>query len=221
MNRYKLAIFDLDGTLLNSLDDLFNATNYTLKQLSCPTRSLEEVRQFVGNGIKKLLERALPSNYSEEQVLQAMDTIFLPYYRAHCADCTKPYDGILDLLKRLKENGYVVMVLSNKADAAVQQLCAQYFPNLLDACYGEREGVPKKPAPDAICNILKEWNITKEDAVFIGDSEVDVITSKNAGLDLIAVDWGFRSAQTLKDTGATRIASTPKQLLKMLILSNR
>ena len=177
MNRYQLIIFDLDGTLLDTLEDLMNATNHVLSQMGHPTRTLEEVRRFVGNGIRNLM---------------------------------------LELLATLRQKGYRIAILSNKADTAVRSLCEQYFPHLYDLCRGERSGVAKKPAPDAVYGILSEMQIPKEAAVFIGDSEVDVLTAKNAGMDLICVDWGFRSAQTLRHAGAELIVSDTDALRELL-----
>ena len=216
MNRYQLIIFDLDGTLLDTLEDLMGATNHVLTQMGHPTRTIEEVRRFVGNGIRNLMSRALPEGADEAEISQAFE-LFLPYYREHSTDCTKPYEGVPELLARLRTEGYRIAILSNKADAAVQSLCQRYFPGLYDLCRGERAGVAKKPAPDAVYEILNETGVSKDAAVFIGDSEVDVLTAKNADVNLIAVDWGFRSADTLRKAGAEQILSDTKSLLNALI----
>ena len=216
MKSYRLAIFDLDGTLLDTLEDLANATNHVLAQMGYPTRTVEEVRRFVGNGIRNLISRALPEGVDEAEITRAFE-LFLPYYQEHSTDCTRPYEGIPELLARLRTEGYRIVILSNKADAAVRSLCERYFQGLYDLCRGERAGVAKKPAPDAVYEILSEMNVPKEAAVFIGDSEVDVLTAKNAGVALFCVDWGFRSADTLRQAGAERIISDTGSLLNALI----
>lgn len=214
--KYQLAIFDLDGTILNTLDDLHGSTNYALGQFGYPLRTLEEVRRFVGNGIRKLIERAVPAGLTEEQI-NAVHACFMEHYSVHCADKTQPYPGIPQLLRALRQTGVKTAISSNKADSAVQILREQYFPGLFDGATGERAGVPRKPAPDSVENLLRELHIEKAHAVYIGDSDVDVQTAKNAGLDSLIVTWGFRDGDYLREMGAERLVSTPEELLKALL----
>lgn len=210
--NYQLAIFDLDGTLLDTLEDLADSVNYVMRSFGCPERTLPEVRAFVGNGIRKLVERSAPKGTAEEEV-DRMLARFIEYYKEHCADKTRPYAGIPKLLQVLREKGVKIAVVSNKADAAVKALCEQYFPGMLDEAVGERAGIARKPAPDTVNEVLKSLQIDKSRAVYIGDSEVDVQTARNAELDCIAVDWGFRDASVLKEAGAEVIVSTPEAII--------
>ena len=211
--KYQLVIFDLDGTLLDTLEDLADSTNYIMRQFGCPERTLSEVRSFVGNGIRKLLERSAPKDTPAE-VIDGMFEQFKEYYGAHCADKTKPYDGILELLDTLQKQGTKLAVVSNKADYAVKALCEQYFPGYFDEAVGERVGIARKPAPDTVKEVLKNLKMEKSQAVYIGDSEVDVQTARNAEMDCIAVDWGFRDKEVLIKAGAETIVSTPAELFE-------
>ena len=213
--KYQLAIFDLDGTLLNTLEDLADSTNYIMRSFGYPERTLAEVRNFVGNGIRKLLERSAPNGTSPEEI-DRMFAQFKEHYGAHCADKTKPYEGIMELLRKLQEQGVKLAVVSNKADYAVKALCEQYFCGVFDEAVGERVGIARKPAPDTVNEVLKNLQIEKAQAVYIGDSEVDVQTAKNAELNCIAVDWGFRDKEVLKEAGAETIVSTPEILFNYL-----
>ncbi|MCH5266975.1 MAG: HAD-IIIA family hydrolase [Lachnospiraceae bacterium] len=209
--RYKLVIFDMDGTILNTLDDLADSLNAVLEKHGYPMHSLGNVRDFVGNGIRKLIERAVPDGLSETEINKVHED-FLAYYQLHCAHKTKPYDGILELIRTLRSKGVRTAVVSNKADSAVQELCRQYFDGLFDIAIGEREGMKRKPAPDSVKYVLKEMQIAGEDAVYIGDSEVDVQTAKNAGLDSIIVLWGFRDKELLERHGADVFVNTPSDI---------
>lgn len=211
----KLLIFDLDGTILNTLDDLADSTNYALKQNSMPKRSLDEVRAFVGNGIRRLIEQAVPSGSSEAEKKAVLES-FTAHYKAHSADKTRPYDGIVGLLEQLKIQGCQLAVVSNKADFAVQSLCETYFPGTFTFVVGERKGIRRKPAPDSIYEVLEQLNIPKEESVYIGDSDVDVETAKNADIDLIAVTWGFRNREVLEMAGAKVFVQTPEEILDVL-----
>lgn len=211
--KYQLAIFDLDGTLLDTLDDLADSVNYVMDRFGYPGRNLTEIRSFVGNGIRKLIERSAPKGTSSEELDRVFEQ-FKEYYGVHCADKTKPYDGIMELLYKLKELDVKLAVVSNKGDYAVQILCEQYFPGVFDVAVGAREGIAKKPAPDTVNEVLKNLQIDKSRAVYIGDSEVDVQTAKNAELDCIAVDWGFRDKEVLIKAGAETIVSTPAELFE-------
>ena len=212
----KLVVFDLDGTLLDTLEDLTAATNHALCLHGLPPRGINEVRAFVGNGIPKLAERAVPAGTdgaTEAAVLKEL----LSYYQAHCKERTRPYPGVLDLLGKLKARGIQTAVVSNKADAAVRVLCEDCFPGLCDFCAGEKADVRKKPAPDMVFAALTRLGIDKADAVYVGDSEVDVATAKNAGLPCISVTWGFRDENTLLQAGATTtvpdVATLERRLL--------
>ena len=211
--KYQLAIFDLDGTLLNTLEDLADSTNYIMRQFGYPERTLAEVRSFVGNGIWKLLERSAPKGTSSEEI-DRMFELFKEHYGAHCADKTKPYDGVMELLASLKKKGVRLAVVSNKADYAVKALCEQYFPGYFDEAVGERIGIVRKPAPDTVNEVLKNLQMEKAQAVYIGDSEVDVQTARNAEMDCIAVDWGFRDKEVLEEAGAETSVSTPAELFE-------
>ena len=210
--KYKLAIFDLDGTLLDTLEDLADSTNYIMRQYGHPERTLTEVRSFVGNGIRKLLERSAPKSTSPEEIDRMFED-FKEYYGAHCAEKTKPYEGIMDLLASLQKREIKLAVVSNKADFAVKELCEQYFSGYFDEAVGERAGIARKPAPDTVNEVLKNLQMDKSRAVYIGDSEVDVQTARNAEMDCIAVDWGFRDKEVLKMTGAETIVSTPAKII--------
>ncbi len=209
---YKTVIFDLDGTLLDTLDDLTDAVNAALCAFGLPIRTKTEVCSFVGNGIAKLIKRAIGYEHARfAEILEA----FKSYYRAHCADKTKPYDGVLALLNALKERGVKTAVVSNKADFAVKQLAKVYFGDLLCVAVGENEeaGVRKKPAPDAVFAVMEELGAEKSSTVYVGDSEVDIQTAKNAGVECISVTWGFRTEKFLKDNGATKLIEKPSEML--------
>ncbi len=214
--KYALVVFDMDGTILNTLEDLWNSLNHTLSQNGYPERTLEETRTFVGNGIRKLIERALPAGTANEEV-DRMYGKFIPYYQLHCADKTRPYAGVTELLRTLRGAGFLTAVVSNKADSAVQELCTQYFEGLFDYAIGEKPGMRKKPAPDAVDEVLERLGVQREKAVYIGDSEVDIATAKNAGLDSIIVKWGFREEDFLKEHGAEVLAATPKEVEEILL----
>ena len=213
--KYQLAIFDLDGTLLDTLEDLADSTNYIMRNFGHPERTLAEVRNFVGNGIRKLLERSAPKGTSSEEIDRMFEQ-FKEYYGMHCADKTKPYTGIVELLDTLQKQGIKLAVVSNKADYAVKALCEQYFPGIFDEAVGERVGIARKPAPDTVNEVLRNLQIEKSSAVYIGDSEVDVKTAQNAELSCIAVDWGFRDKEVLKEAGADIIVSTPAEVLQYM-----
>ena len=211
--KYQVAIFDLDGTLLDTLEDLADSTNYIMRSFGHPERTLKEIRCFVGNGIRKLIERSAPKDTPAEDI-DRMFEAFKEYYGAHCAEKTKPYDGIMDLLDDLQKQSVKLAVVSNKADYAVKALCEQYFPGYFDEAVGERVGIARKPAPDTVNEVLKKLQIDKSQAVYIGDSEVDVQTAQNAEMDCIAVDWGFRDKEVLEEAGAKTIVSTPAEVRK-------
>lgn len=209
--KYKLAIFDMDGTILNTIDDLAASLNAVLEKSGFPTRTMDEVIRFVGNGLRKLIERGVPEGSDSETVDRVLAD-FKAYYAVHCADCTAPYDGIIELLKNLRTNGCLTAVVSNKADDAVQELCKKYFDGLFDYAVGERSGILRKPAPDSVNEVLEKLNVSRENAVYIGDSDVDIMTARNAGMDSIIVEWGFRERDFLLKKGAKTIVSAAKEI---------
>jgi len=211
--KYKLYIFDLDGTILDTLTDLWRAVNYTMCKTGYPTLTKEEVADRTGNGIARLVKLSLPEGVGEDVQKNAL-AIFKEYYVEHCADNTKPYERIKDVIATLKESGAKCAVISNKADEAVQKLAKDYFDGLFDVVVGQKDGVRQKPYPDEVESVLNELGVKAQDAVYIGDSEVDVQTAKNAGLDLIAVSWGFRGKARLIESGAKVIIDTPEQILE-------
>ncbi len=214
--KYTAVVFDLDGTLLDTLEDLMNAVNDALRKYGYPVRTLDEIRNFVGNGVRKLMERALPDgaqNPQFEQILAA----FRAYYTEHCEDQTHVYDGILWLMQQLKNAGCRMAIVSNKLDSAVKELNQSYFSSYVCTAIGEKEGTRRKPAPDMVEHALDELHCKKEEAVYIGDSEVDIQTAANAGLACISVSWGFRDAEFLLENGASVIADTPQQVWDLLM----
>lgn len=213
--KYRLMIFDLDGTILDTLDDLSGALNHTLQWGGFPVRTRMEARSFIGNGIRNLIKRGAPDG-TPEDVIDRLHQEFAPYYAAHSADKTGPYPGIPELLQTLRQEGVQLAVVSNKAHPAVQPLMDLYFPGLFDAAYGERPGIPRKPSPEAVWAVMEAFGASKEETVYIGDSEVDVATARNSCVDCICVDWGFRDREVLEQAGADRIASTVEELLELL-----
>lgn len=208
---YRLVIFDLDGTLLDTLEDLADSVNYALSVCDFPGRTIEEVRHFVGNGIRLLIERSVPQGTPKEKT-DRVYAEFMEHYAAHCADKTRPYDGISEMLCSLRKAGIKTAVVSNKADAAVKELCETYFAGLLDEAVGERIGIRRKPAPDSVKEVLKKLGVEEGQAVYVGDSDVDVETADNAGLAEIAVTWGFRDKDFLLQSGAKVLVSAPKEI---------
>ena len=214
--KYKIAVFDLDGTLLNTLSDLATSTNFALSSCGYPKRTTEEIRRFVGNGIEKLIERAVPDGLSSEEracVLKA----FKAHYAEHCEDRTAPYEGIMSLLDRLIEAGMPIAVVSNKIDFAVKALCEKYFGDRIAVAVGEREGIRRKPYPDSVWEVLRKVNVAPSEAVYIGDSEVDILTANHAGMDMVIVTWGFRDKDFLIKSGATVLADSTEELEDLLL----
>ena len=213
-----IAIFDMDGTILDTLEDLKDSLNYALEVYHMPKRTLKEVRRFVGNGSRRLIELAVPEGTANE-AKEAVHEAFHAYYKDHCAIKTAPYPGIVGVIKRLKEAGWYTAVVSNKPEYGVISLCQDYFEGLFDLAVGDIDGRPRKPAPHGIYHVLKTFGISKEEAVYIGDSEVDLATAENAGLALIMVSWGFRPEAQLRELGAKEIAHSPAELEKLLLES--
>lgn len=214
--RYQAVVFDLDGTLLNTLEDLFVATNHALASQGLPPRERDEVRRFVGNGYQQLFRLACPADTSDEVQRRALAS-FNAYYLAHDHDHTAPYPGIPRLLEDLRAAGVRCAVVSNKGDAAVRDLMAHFFPGTFEAVAGEREGVRRKPAPDTVASVMDQLQVTAAETVYVGDSEVDVATAANAGCACIAVSWGYRDLDCLRDAGAQTIASTTAELADLLL----
>lgn len=214
--KYRLAMFDMDGTVLDTLQDLADATNAVMRMHGYPTHSVEAVRGFVGNGARVLIEKAVPAGTDAAKI----DTVlgdFKKYYGKHSADATKPYDGVPEMLRALRAAGVRTAVVSNKPDFAVKALAAQYFDGLFDVAVGDRDGVRKKPAPDSVLEVMAALGCTTAEVVYVGDSDVDVLTAQNAGVDGVFVDWGFRSVEVLRQNGAEVIVSRPAQIADLIL----
>ena len=211
--KYKVAIFDMDGTILNTLEDLADSMNYCLKKYGMPERSLNEIKSFVGNGIRRLVELAVPGGI-EDKTIDEMCVTYIEYYKNHCAVKTRPYDGIREVLIKLKDRGVLTAVVSNKADLAVKKLCKEYFDGLFDYAAGEKDGVRRKPYPDSVISVMEYFGADPDEVVYIGDSEVDFQTAHNAGVDVIMVSWGFRDEDSLRSIGADIIVHEPDEILK-------
>lgn len=212
MHQYETYIFDLDGTLLSTLNDLAASTNYALRTHHMPERTLDEVRQFVGNGVKKLMERAIPGGTDNPDFDNTYAT-FRQHYMQHNLDTTKPYPGIMEMLQQLHNEGKNVAVVSNKFYAATRELCRHFFAHLVPVAIGEREDIRKKPAPDTVLEALRQMGVSSKGAVYIGDSDVDVMTAQNSGIPCISVLWGFRDKEFLLQHGATTFISSPQELM--------
>lgn len=212
MREFETYVFDLDGTLLETLIDLAASTNFALRQYDMPEHSIEDVRMFVGNGVKKLMERAIPNGLDNPKFEEVYAT-FRQHYLNHNLDTTKPYDGIPELLRELKGRGKKLAIVSNKFYAATQDLARHFFPDTIEVAIGERENIKKKPAPDTVVEALRQLGVSKEGAVYIGDSDVDIMTARNSGLPCASVLWGFRDKEFLLEHGATFFADKPDDLL--------
>lgn len=215
MKDFDTYIFDLDGTLLSSLEDLAASTNYALRWAGMPERTLEEVRMFVGNGVKLLMERAIPDGQQNPR-FEEVYAKFREHYLKHNLDKTRPYDGVLELLAELKRRGKKLAIVSNKFYAATQDLAHHFFADTIEVAIGERENIRKKPAPDTVLEALRQLGASKDGAVYIGDSDVDVMTAKNSGLPCISVLWGFRDKEFLIEHGATLFVKSPHEILAKL-----
>ena len=213
--KYRTIIFDLDGTLLDTLADLAAATNYALAWHGLPLRTTEEVRWFVGNGIRKLIERAVPDGISAA-VQEAVYSTFNAYYKQHCNDATQAYAGVMELLAELRSRGCKTAIVSNKADYGVQELVQRYFADNLDAACGERVGIAKKPAPDMLLAVMQTLGAEQSTTIYVGDSDTDLETARNAGVPCIGACWGFRGREFLVQHGAELLAETPGEVLEIL-----
>lgn len=208
-------IFDLDGTLLDTLEDLKDSVNYALDAFNLPERSLREVRSFVGNGVEVLMEKAIAGAVSKEEEEKCL-SLFKEHYSRNMNNKTKPYNGILNLIKSLRERNYHIAIVSNKFDSAVKELNEIYFEGMFPVAIGSSETVAKKPAPDSVFEALRYLGVSKESAIYVGDSDVDVMTAKNSGLPCVGVTWGFRDEELLREMGAAFIIHTPEQLFDIL-----
>ena len=215
MKKYETVVFDLDGTLLNTLEDLADATNYALRTMQMPERTIGEVRAFVGNGVRRLMELSVPGGFDNPKFEETF-AVFKKYYGEHCNDKTRAYDGVVPVLRKLKEKGYALAIVSNKIDFAVKELNDLYFKGIVPVAIGEKEGIRRKPAPDTVFEALKELGKTKEEAVYVGDSDVDLETAKNSGMPCISVLWGFRDKEFLAEHGAERYAKTAEDVLRFV-----
>lgn len=213
--KYKAVVLDLDGTLLDTLEDLADAVNWALRRNGLPQRSLDEVRQFVGNGVRRLMLCAVPEATTDE-LFERVFADFKSYYVDHCQIKTRLYDGIPEMLRALKALGLRLAIVSNKLQAGVDELYDRYFRDTVEVAIGERPGVQRKPAPDMVRLALQELDVEPSEAVYVGDSDVDLQTARNSGLPCISVLWGFRDRQFLLDHGATTLIEQPAQLIAHL-----
>ncbi|MBQ6431814.1 MAG: HAD family hydrolase [Oscillospiraceae bacterium] len=211
----KTLIFDLDGTVLNTLQDLRNSVNFALNSNGFAEKSLEEIRKSVGNGLKMLIRRVLPPD-AEETTVDAVLTAMKAHYCLHCHDETKPYPGIPELLSRLHAEGYRIALVSNKADEMTKELHRVFFAETIDVAIGETKQIRRKPAPDMVFEAIRQLGTDRNDAICIGDSEVDIETAKNAGLPCLSVGWGFRSEEDLCAAGAKAVCRTPEELYEAI-----
>ena len=215
MKNYDTVIFDLDGTLLNTLEDLADAVNFVMRANQYPERTVEEVRCFVGNGIRRLMEQAVPKHVIGEEFERVFEE-FKNYYTEHCQIKTCAYEGIMSLLSCLYEKRYAMAIVSNKNHAAVCELNDIYFKEYINVAIVQKDGIRKKPAPDTVIQALKELGKDKEKAIYVGDSEVDFATAKNSGMDCALVTWGFRTVEELAEFSPTAFIDKPEELLGVL-----
>ncbi len=216
MKTIRAVLFDLDGTLLNTLDDLAAAVNIALGAYEMPERTLAEVRAFVGHGVANLISRAVPAGTDAATTAQVLDT-FRAYYVEHSLDVTAPYDGILPTLARLKKAGIAMAVVSNKLEGATAALCRHFFGDLITVVIGDVPDRPRKPAPDGTLAALARLGVSADEAIFVGDGDADVLTAKNAGIPCLGVTWGFRDVDVLRAAGATRLIDTPSQIADYIL----
>lgn len=212
----KTMIFDLDGTLLDTLEDLYLSVNAALENFGFPLKTREDVRQSVGNGVRNLMRRSVPEGEDNPQFEDCF-LAFQKHYAAHLNDHTGPYEGIMELLETLSEQGRPMAIVSNKSDYAVKELNRNVFGRLIPVAIGESEGVRRKPEPDTVYEAIRELGVRKEDCIYVGDSEVDLQTAKNCGIPCISVSWGFRDRKVLEGLGAERIVDTTEELLEVLL----
>lgn len=205
----------MDGTVLNTLDDLTDAVNYVFSKFDLPPRSQEEYRKFFGNGIGYAMKCAAPEG-TPDSLFDKMIPVFREYYDKHCLDKTRPYEGILELMKALKDKGYKMAIVSNKIDSAVKELNERFFSEYVTVAIGEKAGIKRKPAADTVLAALDELGSSRDEAIYVGDSEVDLQTARNSGLSCIAVLWGFRDKDLLIENGAMTFAEKPMDVARIL-----
>lgn len=213
--KYDGIVFDLDGTLLNTLEDLMDSVNYALEKNGMKERSLEDIRHFVGNGVERLIELAVPEGTGQKE-RERVFADFKEHYCIHCNDKTGLYPGIPALLGALRERGFSMAIVSNKLQEGVDALWEQYFKEYLTVAIGAKGGIRKKPAPDSVYEALRLLNLPRERAVYVGDSEVDIKTAANAEMDCITVSWGFRTRTEQEEAGAKVFVEKPEDLISML-----
>lgn len=211
----KTCIFDLDGTLLNTLTDLAAAVNHALQKNNLPQRTIEEIRWMVGNGVRVLMQRAVPEG-EQHPAFEVIFQDFKDYYKLHSMDYTIPYEGIIELLAELKKEGFCLAVVSNKADAATKPLVNHFFGEYIDVAIGEHAKAARKPAPDMLFLVMEQLGCDKSGCIYVGDSDVDIQTANNAGIPCISVLWGFREREFLTEHGATQFAEQPHDILEIL-----
>ena len=208
----RCIVFDLDGTLLDTLSDLAASTNFALGSCGMPQHTIDDVRRFVGNGVRKLMVRAVPDG-EDNPLFEKAFAAFRQHYMQHCLDTTRPYDGIIETLERLKEKGVKLAIVSNKMQAATEELRQHFFSQYIDVAIGESASIRKKPAPDTVLEALRKLGVSREEAVYVGDSDVDIATARACHIPCVSVLWGFRDRQFLLDNGATCLIDIPSQLL--------
>lgn len=213
----KAVIFDVDGTLLNTYHDLANAVNHALRQCGFPEHPAEKYKMFAGNGTDMMLIRALPESSRDEETLKRVRELYFEFYNAHTGECTRPYDGIPELLAELKAKGLKLGVVSNKVDFMTRIVIKEYFGDIFDCVTGQKEGVPAKPDPAMVFEVMKTLGVDPTECVFVGDSGVDAKTGKNSGAFMVGVLWGFRDEKELKENGANAVIRKPEQLLGYII----
>ena len=212
MKEFDTYIFDLDGTLLDTLKDISDSTNYALRQSCMPEHTIDEIRRFVGNGVKKLMERAIPDGLDNPKFEQTYE-LFRQHYLTNSLHTTQPYPGIMDMLDTLSSHGKKLAIVSNKFCTATEELCRHFFGDYIHVAIGEREDIRRKPAPDTVFEAMRQLNADVNTTVYVGDSDVDLATARNSGLPCISVLWGFRSREFLAEHGATTFVDTPSQIL--------
>ena len=208
-------VFDLDGTLLDTLTDLAASANYALRYCGMPEHSTDDVRRFVGNGVRMLMVRAVPNGESNPRFEEAF-SVFRQHYMQHCLDTTRPYPGIMEALSQLKEKGMMLAIVSNKMQAATEELRQHFFSQYIDVAIGESAGIRRKPAPDTVNEALRRLGISHNEAIYVGDSDVDIATARAAMMPCASVLWGFRDRQFLLDHGATRLLASPEEILLLV-----